>query len=343
MKLQPLISWWLIIPYILAVGAFAGRQFWRIHRLRRKDASTVTHWIRRTALLALPALIAIGPSVQGGTSAPGVANLDILFVVDTTPSMGALDYAGTRQRLEGVRTDMSELAKSLQGAHMEIITFDSEASVILPLTTDSTAFATATENITPQINTYSRGSTIDKPINLAVEELKNAAAAYPEHYRIMFYLGDGEQTTEAKVKAFTPIARYLDGGAVMGYGTAKGARMLKYTGVASNDAKASYITTFNAATKRLEPAVSHVDTAALKKIATELKVSYQDRNKGGPISDVYQASKAALAIDKSQRVVHYLNLYWLVAIPYAGLIFWEWQSLIIKLFDLKDRRKARHA
>lgn len=223
MKLQPLISWWLIIPYLLAVAAFAGRQFWVMHRMRRKEKTRILYWIRRTALLVLPVFIAIGPSVQGGTSAPGVANLDVLFVVDTTPSMGALDYAGTRQRLEGVRTDMAELAKTLQGAHMEIITFDSEASVILPLTTDSTAFATAAENITPQINSYSRGSTIDKPINLAIEELKNAAAAYPEHYRIMFYLGDGEQTTEAKVKSFAPLARYINGGAVMGYGTTRGA------------------------------------------------------------------------------------------------------------------------
>jgi Ca-activated chloride channel family protein len=58
------------------------------------------------------------------------------------------------------------LAASLQGAHLEVITFDSVASVILPLTTDTTAYATAVQGLLPQISSYSQGSTIDKAYNL---------------------------------------------------------------------------------------------------------------------------------------------------------------------------------
>lgn len=350
MKLQLLLPLWLLIPYtVLALGV-VGRQVWKLRKRRKQYRYLSKQFVRRSAILLLPILVALGPSVQGGTSSPGVANLDVVFAVDTTPSMGALDYAGTRQRMEGAKADIKALAASLQGAHFEIITFDSGASVILPLTTDTTAFSTAVDGMTPQINSYSQGSTIDKPISLITQELKASSTAYPDHYRLLFYLGDGEQTADAPVKPFSSIARYLSGGGVLGYGTAKGAQMVKYTGIDSTSNAASYITTIDQNTGKLTPAVSKTDGAALQKIAKELKVTYQDRNQGGSVSGLYQASQAALAVDKSQRVVHYLNLYWLIGIPLAGLLFWEWQILITRLLDMREHhpqapkpKKARRA
>lgn len=345
MKLQPLVSWWLILPYLILITAYLGRQILhdrRTHKRRAKRAD-FRQWLRRSILLALPILVAIGPSVQGGVSSPGVANLDVIFAVDTTPSMAALDYNGSQQRIEGVKQDMQALAASLKGAHIEIITFDSQANVILPLTTDSTAFSTAVQGMRPQINSYSRGSSIDKPLNMLTQEFKRSSTAYPDHYRLLFYFGDGEQTAETKPKSFSPVARYIDGGAILGYGTAKGAKIVKYTGLESTSKSTTYVSTIDEATNKLTAAVSHTDTAALKKIAGEIKVTYQDRNRGGPVEDLYQASQAALAVDRSQRVVHYLNLYWLAAVPLAGLLFWEWQRLVIKLFALRDhRRKENH-
>lgn len=344
MKLQPIISWWLLSPYLIAVLSFVGWQFWRIrHQKRRDRPALLARWFRRSALLVLPVIIALGPSVQGGVSSPGTANLDVIFVVDTTPSMGALDYESKRQRIEGVKQDLLALSDGLQGAHMQIITFDTEANVILPLTTDVTAFSTAVQSMTPQINSYSQGSTIDKPVGLMTQELKAIDAAYPDHYRLLFYLGDGEQTAETAVTTFSPAAKYLDGGAVLGYGTPTGARMVKYTGLYSTDSRPTFITTIDTATNELVPAISNSNPASLQKIAKELGVTYQSRNAGGPVDDLFESSQATLAIDRSQRVIHYLNLYWLIAIPFAGLIFWEWQTLVVKLFELRDRRKDQRA
>ena len=81
--------------------------------------------------------------------------------------------------------------------------------------------------------------------------------------------------------------------------------------------------------------------AALQAIATQLKVTYQDRDQGGSLGSLYSTSKAQLAVDRSQRIVHYLNLYWLLAIPFAGLLFWEWQALLVRLFELRQRRDAQ--
>jgi Ca-activated chloride channel family protein len=158
----------------------------------------------------------------------------------------------------------------------------------------------------------------------------------------LFYLGDGEQTAQATVRSFAPIAHYRDGGAVLGYGTTKGAQILKYTGLEGSTTPKTTISTVDPNSTALVPAVSITNPTALQKIASELKVTYRDRNHGGSVGDLFQTSQAQLAIDRSQHVIHYLNLYWLAAIPLAGLIFWEWQALVARLFAMRDRRRSRH-
>jgi Ca-activated chloride channel family protein len=345
MKFQPLVPLWLLALYTIAVLAFAGWYFWRIRtKLNKllKERARLKRLLRRAALLFMPIIFALGPSVQGDVTSPGISNLDVIAAVDTTPSMGAVDYAGTSQRIEGVKHDLLALSQKLEGAHMEIVAFDSEANVILPSTTDVTAFTAALQNLTPQISSYSQGSSIDKPISLIANELKNSKTNFPDRYRLLFYMGDGEQTADTQVKSFGSLSQYLDGGAVLGYGTANGAQIIKYTGLGSSDENASYITTIDKLTNTLKPAISSMDATALQKIAAEIKVPYIDRNKGGA-GNIYQESKVNLAIDRSQHVVHYLNLYWLFAIPYVVLIFWEWQILMFKLLEMRKPRRGKHA
>jgi len=345
MKFVPLVSWWWIALYLAIVVPAAGWQIWRVWQVNRRDWLVLLPWLRRALLALLPAFLALGPSVPGGTSAPGVANLDVLFAVDTTPSMGALDYDGTQQRIVGVRNDILALAAKLQGAHFELITFDTSANVVLPLTDYSSALSSAVADLSPQFSAYSQGSAIDKPLDLITQELKNSKAANPQRKRLLFYFGDGEQTLNAQVVSFAPLATYLSGGAVLGYGTTQGAQMINYTNidpVATNQV-ASYITTLSPATGQPTPAVSKLNPSTLQTMADQLNVTYQDRDAGGSINSVYQASQTPLVIDHSQHIVRYLNLYWLLAIPLVGLLFWEWQALVIKLFELRRHKGAVYA
>jgi Ca-activated chloride channel family protein len=340
MKIEPLVSWWLIGAYVFVAVAASS---WLIWRIRHKGRKMLVRWLLRIVLLILPAVLALGPSIPGGTSSPGIANLDVIFAVDTTPSMGAQDYAGTQPRLTGVKNDLLALADKLQGAHMEIITFDSNASIVLPFTTDVSAYSTAVQGLTPEVSNYSQGSFINKPIDLITQQLGDSKSAHPDRKRLLFYLGDGEQTSSAAVQSFAAIASNLNGGAVLGYGTTSGAKMLNYTSADASGTPLSYITTVDPASNKLVPALSKIDPAALQKIATQLQEAYLYRNQGGPISDVFQASNAQLTIDHSQHIVHYLNLYWVLAIPFAILFFWEWQALMIILFDLREHKRGRHA
>ncbi len=361
MKFELLIPPWLIIAYTFCLLVLFTTMAWSMHRqeiktwirnrdigapltwLRQHERKTVLCWTRRILLVFIPVLIAVGPSIQNGTSSPGISNLDIIFAVDTTPSMGAQDYNNGKLRLDGVKADMLALAGRIEGANLEIISFDSDANVILPFTNDVSAFSSAVEGLTPQVSDYSRGSMIDKPIKLINRELAYSKKSDPTHQRLLFYLGDGEQTANANVATFSSITSKLNGGAVLGYGTVIGGKMYNYAGTYTSKAKLPYIMTVDLTTNKLVPAVSKSNPKNLSKIASETHLAYKNRNKAGSIDQVYNESKLPLAIDKSHHITRYLNIYWLFAIPLAGLFFWEWQALIVGVLELiREQRKTQN-
>lgn len=335
MRLQPQPGWWLLLPILLgAIGAlirFTVRRY-------RKDRVLFWPWVRRGSLLFMLLLMIMGFSVPGGSSSPGIANLDVVFALDTTASMGAQDYHGNKLRIDGAKQDILDIGSALKGAHFAIVTFDSKADVVLPFTADYATFTSTTKILGRELYNTSNGSSLDKPLSTIEQQLKNSKAAYPDRKRILFYLSDGEQTSKNKLKSYAPLANYLDAGAVMGYGTANGAKMVKYSGF-STKGTVAYIQTPNPQTKKFVPAISKLNENNLKAIASQLDVLYQNRNQGGSVVSLLNGSKTKLQIDRSKHVTHYLNLYWLFAIPFTALLFWEWQILFLKTVAVQQIMK----
>lgn len=342
MKFQPLIVWWLLLP--IAILGLSALTYILLRLYKSKEKQEFRSWIRRAVLFVLLIAMALGPSVPGGSSSPGIANLDVVFVVDTTSSMGAQDYAGGKLRLDGAKGDMLALAKKLQGAHFAVVTFDSKANVALPFTSDSASFTAAVQSIDREIYGTSKGSSIDKPIDTTMQQLKNSKLAHPERSRLLFYIGDGEQTSKDEVKSFKDLAQYVNGGAVLGYGTAEGSKMLRNTGLIDSGDNELYVNMIDPASKKFVPATSKLDETALKKITEETGVTYHNRTNGGPIDPVYDGSNAELLINNAKKIVHYLNLYWLFAIPLICLLFWEWQKVLLQVVRYyKEERKRRES
>jgi len=340
MRFQPLIIWWLLAPLSLLGIATLG---WYIYGLRKGPRQELYTWVRRAVMFLLVVIVAFGPSVPGGTSSPGVANLEVVIAVDTTASMGAEDYKDNKLRLDGVKQDLLALAEKLKGAHFALITFDSKANLALPSTPDGATFASAVSALSLEIYGTSKGSVIDKPVEISLQQLKKSKATDPDRSRLFFYVGDGEQTNDKEIRSFDEIKPLISGGAVLGYGTAKGAKMIRNTGLSNSKAEPQYVNTLDETTKKPVPAVSKIDESALKKIASQLGVTYRNRNSGGSVDEIYRASNAQLLVDHSKKVTHYINLYWLFAIPLAGLIFWEWRQVLLLLIKLRRDQKERHA
>ena len=273
---------------------------------------SATRW--RYASLVLLVVLAGAPAQVATTE------LNVFIVVDMTPSSSAEDFNGSTPHLDGMKADILALAGELAGAGFSLLSFDSSAKVVLPLTTDVTALATLTEILTPSSAMVSKGSSISVAKDLLSQRLVAAQEAHPESPRLVYHLGDGEQTSGASPEPFTSAAQLTDGGAVLGYGTAAGGKMRDYT--FGSDKPGSYI---RHKANGYKSAVSAIDDNQLQAIASQLKVPDVHRESPANISAALVksaptvASPPAGAKDGAGR----WELYWLFALAAFGILLWE--------------------
>src|SRR5690606_24604210 len=182
----------------------------------------------RLAAVALLVLVAARPAIPAAPIAAEFSATDVYFVVDTTASMGAVDGPGGAQRLEQARADLVTLADDLsaRGARLALITFDSEATVVVPLTSNGSAVARAASLLRTEATPSSRGTSIGAAVPLLVAQLSRAHEVHVDRAILVVYLGDGEHTASAAPASFAQVAPLLQGAVVIGYGTTEGAPMV---------------------------------------------------------------------------------------------------------------------
>src|SRR5690606_3760887 len=187
-------------------------------------------WALRLGMIVVVFAMLLRPGIPGGTSQTLATDTDIVIVVDTTASIIAEDWDGDQPRLTGVRADVQSIVDTYPVARFSLISVDAAAQLRLPLTTDATALMSSLDVMLPEITDQSRGSSISIAHRMLTDTLRAAAKAAPDRSRMVFYLGDGEQTSSGEPESFKGGAKYVDGGLVLGYGTADGGPMKKTTG-----------------------------------------------------------------------------------------------------------------
>ncbi|MDQ0923157.1 Ca-activated chloride channel family protein [Pseudarthrobacter sp. W1I19] len=307
MTLQPILPWWFLLPLTVAALVFLG---WRIHVERRYPGGPGR--IRRALLVLFVLAAALRPGIPGGSAQAAAADLNVFFAVDTTSSMVAEDYGKAAPRLDGVRQDIMAIAGELPGARFSVITFDTEAHVRMPLTTDTSALETITAILEPQVTAYAKGSSITAAREVLAERLSAARDSHSERPRLVFYLGDGEQTSGKEPEPLTLDGGLVAGGAVLGYGTSGGGRMKENTGLESDD-DAPYIRDHTGGAAR--DAVSVIDEDRLREVAARLGVPYVHRSAGDPVSAMLQEARAG-ALERTEQDDSpggRIEFYWLFA------------------------------
>ncbi|GIG25597.1 VWA domain-containing protein [Cellulomonas denverensis] len=272
MTLRPLIPLALLLVLLLPMLGFC---VWQAVAQRRAVAGERSgrglatggtgHWVLRAVAVLALAVIGAGPSVSRPSSQEVGVGVDVFLVVDRTGSMAAEDYVDGSTRLSGVKQDLPALVAAVPGARYSILSWDSTASRQLPLSSDGHAVTSWADTLRQEPTAQSRGSNVGRPVDLLAEALQNAAEAQPNHVRLVFFLSDGESTDDEEVPSYESMADLVDGGAVLGYGTSEGGRMLKDDG-------SGYIT--DAAGQE---AVSILDEAALQAVADQLGIPYVHR------------------------------------------------------------------
>src|SRR5690606_9840014 len=137
----------------------------------------------------------------------------------------------------------------------------------------------------------------------------------PDRGRMVFYLGDGEQTSSGEPETFRGSAKYVDGGAVLGYGTAEGGPMKKTTGRAPSPG-GEYIQ------YQGERALSVIDEDNLEKISEQLGVQYQHRSADAEIA-LPEAPTSTTDYATSGEVGNVIELYWILALVLIVLVALE--------------------
>lgn len=273
---------------------------------------------RRIAIAATFVIVLLRPGFGEADAPTQLADVDVIVVVDRTRSMAALDFGDDQPRVDGVKADLQALVDDLPGARFGILPFGADARLVLPFTTDVTAFESAVDTLYLEGPQDGAGSRADRPVPELLEVLERAEEQRPERRRIVVYVGDGEDTSdEGSDSSFEDVADLVAGGIVLGYGTEKGARMPSSDDL---DVDEGYV---------LDPetdqtAISKADLGNLENIADKLGVPFTHRTGPGGFSEVTDAFEASYVDGgggDSRPAEH--DLTWLFGLVLLGLVLVE--------------------
>ncbi|MEV7604511.1 VWA domain-containing protein [Paenarthrobacter sp. NPDC089322] len=322
--IAPLLPWPFLAALALAVVTFT---VWLMVRGRQPKRASRSAAFRGAAVV-LVVLAALRPGWAGNDARGAVADLDVFFVVDTSTSMAAEDYNGTHTRLSGVKQDVMAVAKELAGAKFSLITFDSKATVRMPLSQDATALQTAIVTLQPQNPRYANGSSVTGAGEILQERLAAAQEQHPGRPALVFYAGDGENTSSGTPMPLPINPATVAGGAVLGYGSSQGGRM-------KDPAKDDGDYVQDRSGDSSQDAVSRIDEGQLRTIASQLNVPYVHRSgtetTAAMLGKAQPGTLAATHDDATGRA----ELYWLLALAAFLLAMHEPLRQLAALRDLR--------
>ena len=249
------------------------------------------------------------------------ANMDVLFVIDNTISMLAEDYDGNNRRIDGVKRDVEMIIDTLAGAEFGVVTFDNNAQQRIPFTNNKENVMQAINSINGLSEMNANGTSLNTPIRL----LEDILSQDEDAVRIVFFISDGEITSDEELESYKDIGEYVDGGAVLGYGTSRGGEM--QVSQYYDYEEADYLYYYDDDYNRVK-AVSVIDEGNLKSIARDLGVSYYHFTSSEDFEDKFQDDledivnlmSGEMEVTDSDSLEGYEDTYYWLLIPLSGLL-----------------------
>lgn len=278
---------------------------------------------RRVGIVVAFVLVLLQPGFGERAAPTQVADLQVLVVVDRTRSMAALDHQGG-PRVHGVQRDLTDLAAALPGARLALLTHGREATLELPFTSDTATFTTAVETMRIEGIFDGAGSMVDRPLDAMAEVLERAREQHPDRRRMVVFVSDGENTADGADQAsFEQLADLVDGGVVLGYGTADGARMPEADDLSEDE---GYVYDF----ETNDDAISRIDEENLQRVADEMGIDYVHRTGPGGMAAIADGFEASYSLDGEGRTAQN-DLTWVFGLVLLGLVLLElrtrWRAL----------------
>ena len=271
--------------------------------------------IRLLAIFSLAFVIGIRPVIVEQKYEFNTKNLDVLFIVDNTISMWALDYNGNHPRMDAVKKDVDFIFDELAGSNFSLVTFDDTSHILSPFTQDGQYVRDYFDTFTTPESYYAKGSDLSLPYQ-DIGALLRSSAKKENRKCIVFYISDGEITNGKELTDFSEYAEYIDSGVVMGYGTKTGGKMKE------EESSSYYIYDYSTH----DDAVSVINEDNLQKIASDFGVPYynmfeQNAAFRGEVQLMKESAK--VVTNNGEGIEAFKDTYYWFAIPLALLLALE--------------------
>lgn len=250
------------------------------------------------------------------------SDLNVLFVIDTSISMRALDYNGTDERIQGVSNDCVHIVEELDGCKFSIITFGDTAKKIAPFTTDSNMIISELKSLIIENDYYAQGTSINIVKDLLETTLKEQKKKSDDSKIIVFFVTDGEITKdEETLDSFSSMKQYISNGAVMGYGTEAGGKMINSLNE-DNPSSDYYYLYYYDEHYQMSTGISKIDEENLNKIASDIGIDYVYMDNQSSINSKLKEIKNMAEQSQSiqNKTKDYRDIYYYFAIPLVMLL-----------------------
>ncbi len=229
--------------------------------------------VNRLLIIILLFIISQRPMVPNTEEETFKYDLDVIFVVDTTLSMNAIDV-NNNTRIKAVIDDCKYIIDEITNADYSLITFNNYSQIKVPLINDIEIISSVIDDIKVIDPTYATGSSLSLPYN-NLEKVLNSSKTKNEHQRIVFFISDGEKNNNDSnnISIYSNIKNLIDNGAVLGYGSSNGAKIVVNNTINNSSFvdKQGFLLESNTSSTS---AISKMDEQNLKEIANNLGLDY---------------------------------------------------------------------
>ncbi len=261
--------------------------------------------------------------IPNGENISMSSNVKILFVIDKTVSMKALDYGLGKERFEGVINDCCYILDELPECKFSIITFGDTTQKLAPFTSDIDMVRSELKSIILEDAYYASGTSINIVKGELQKTLEKEREKQDEDSKvILFFISDGEITIEnEELESFADMSDYIFDGAVMGYGTKEGGKMVSSL-TSDEPLSDSYYISYYDENNKKTTAISKIDESNLKKLASDFKIDYIQMSETSNIDYKINGIKEKVAKEQSmeEKVKSYQDIYYYFAIPLVILL-----------------------
>jgi len=333
MIINPIIPIWLmsLISFIAIILILYNRQLWentsnkkgkeKTNRQKNLIKKYIINSTIKISIIVVLFIINLRFMLPNGEAMTINSDTNILFVIDTSVSMKALDYDGNKERFEGVINDCCYIVDELSSCKFSIITFGDTAKRITPFTYDTDIIQAELRSIKLEDEVYAKGTSINIVKDVLEDTLKDEQKRQKENSEtVIFFISDGEITKEGEVlESFSEFSKYISNGAILGYGTTSGGKMKSKT---SSDPNSKFYYIYYYEDHKMTTAISKIDEKNLKKLASDFKIDYIQMSKTSnidyKIGDIKQ--QIAESTSTEEKVTTYRDIYYYFAIPLVMLL-----------------------